>query len=295
MQASSTAVRLQFAVDLSYEVAEPGADFVFNLHAAHTRHQTVCREQMEISQPVRTEVYADPATANRYLRLSAQAGVLALSYSAVVELHHHCALPEQVPEVPVPDLPAPVLSSIYPSRYCQSDSLGALAMAEFGLLPRGYSRVLAIQDWVRRRVRFQSATTTSATSALDTLAQGVGVCRDFAHVMIALCRALSIPARFTTGIDFGADPSIGPPDFHAYVEVYLGHRWYIFDPAGTAIPMGFVRLGTGRDASDVSFATIFGDVLTGPPLIRVEALQDPSGRWQLPQHTFWALSTDPGP
>lgn len=295
MQASPTAVRLQFAIDLSYEVAPPGADFVFNVHAAHTRHQTVYSEQMQISQPLRTEVYADPVTANRYLRLTAQPGLLALSYNAVVELHHHSALPEQVPEVPVAELPAPVLNSIYPSRYCQSDGLGALATAEFGSLPRGYRRVLAIQEWVRRRVRFQSATTTSATSALDTLAQGVGVCRDFAHVMIALCRALSIPARFTTGIDYGADPVLGPPDFHAYVEVYLGHRWYIFDPSGTAIPMGFVRFGTGRDASDVSFATIFGGVRTGPPMIRVQALSDPSGRWLRPQHTNMALSTDPGP
>ena len=86
------------------------------------------------------------------------------------------------------------------------------------------------------------------------------MCRDFAHLMIALCRAVNIPARFATGTDYGADPALGPPDFHAYVEVYLGDRWYIFDPSGTAIPMGFVRFGTGRDAADVAFATIFGGV-----------------------------------
>ncbi|MFX8731703.1 transglutaminase-like domain-containing protein, partial [Acinetobacter baumannii] len=76
---------------------------------------------------------------------------------------------------------------------------------------------------------------------LDTIQSGRGVCRDFAHLMIALCRALSIPARFATGIDYGADPVLGPTDFHAYVEVYLSGGWYIFDPSGTAIPMGFVR------------------------------------------------------
>ncbi len=78
--------------------------------------------------------------------------------------------------------------------------------------------------------------------------------------MIALCRALSIPARFVTGTDYGSDPALGPPDFHAYVEVYLSDRWYLFDPSGTAIPMGLVRFGTGRDAADVAFATIFGSV-----------------------------------
>ncbi len=101
------------------------------------------------------------------------------------------------------------------------------------------------------------------------------MCRDFAHLMIALCRALSIPARFTTGTDYGADPALGPPDFHAYVEVYLGRRWYIFDPSGTSIPMGFVRFGTGRDASDVAFATIFGNVVTHAPVVSGTAVVDP--------------------
>ncbi len=89
----------------------------------------------------------------------------------------------------------------------------------------------AIQNWVREHVTFVSNSTDSSTSAVDTLIEQVGVCRDFAHLMIALCRALSIPARFVTGTDYGADPALGPPDFHAYVEVYLNDRWYLFDPS----------------------------------------------------------------
>src|SRR5256885_910365 len=96
--------------------------------------------------------------------------------------------------------------------------------------------------------------------------------------MIALCRAINIPASFTTGIDYGADPALGPTDFHAYVEVYLGDRWYLFDPSGTAIPMGFVRLGTGRDAADVPFATIFGTVTSSAPHIAIEAIAGVDGR-----------------
>jgi transglutaminase-like putative cysteine protease len=110
--------------------------------------------------------------------------------------------------------------------------------------------------------------------------------------MIALCRALSIPARFATGIDFGADPVLGPTDFHAYVEVFLGNRWYMFDPSGTAIPMGFVRFGTGRDAADVSFATIFGPVMTQAPRIQVAALSNMGGTWEQPRHRIEAISTD---
>ncbi len=122
----------------------------------------------------------------------------------------------------------------------------------------------------------------------------VGVCRDFAHLMIALCRAVNIPARFATGTDYGADPALGPPDFQAYVEVYLGDRWYIFDPSGTAIPMGFVRFGTGRDAADVAFATIFGGVRSRAPLIRALAAEDASQGIVPPHHCTEALSTDSG-
>ena len=285
-------VRIELSIDLQYDVAPPGADFVFNIHCAHTRSQILYREQLQISQQVLPQIFTDPVTLNRYLRLNAWPGPLTVSYAAVVDLHHHLAQPDQIAEVPVSRLPPEVLSYIYPSRYCQSDRLGPLVMAEFGALPQGYGRVVAIQDWVRRRVRFESNTTNSNTSALDTLNEGRGVCRDFAHLMIALCRALNIPARFATGIDFGSDPILGPTDFHAYVEVFLGGRWYIFDPSNTAIPMGFVRFGTGRDAADVSFATIFGSVQSPAPRIQVKALQDPLNQWEIPWRRPEAISTD---
>jgi transglutaminase-like putative cysteine protease len=110
--------------------------------------------------------------------------------------------------------------------------------------------------------------------------------------MIALCRAVNIPARFATGIDYGADPILGPTDFHAYVEAFLGDRWYIFDPSGVAIPMGFVRIGTGRDAADTAFATIFGGVRGSAPLMQIEAIPDSNGTLVVPQHVPYALSTD---
>ena len=120
-------------------------------------------------------------------------------------------------------------------------------------MPMGYARVQAICNWVNRHVAFTSNTSNSMTSAVDTLVERVGVCRDFAHLMIALCRAINIPARFVTGTDYGCPAGYGPPDFHAYVEVYLANRWYIFDPTGLTIPMGLMRFGTGRDAADVAF------------------------------------------
>lgn len=285
-------IRLRLALELDYDVAEPGCDFIFSIHAAHTERQHVIQEELTLSQDVKPRVETDPTTRNRYLRVKALPGPLRLAYGATVDLSHHVAEPAQIGEVPVARLPAQVLSYIYPSRYCQSDRLHRLAMREFGQQWQGYSRVQAIRDWVLQRTTFSSNTSNSNTSAIDTLLETVGVCRDFAHLMIALCRAINIPARFTTGIDYGADPALGPTDFHAYVEAYLGDRWYLFDPSGTAIPMGFVRIGTGRDAADVAFATIFGTVTSSAPRIAIEAMAGPDGRLVMPRHCTEALSTD---
>lgn len=285
-------VRLKLVLELNYEIFSNPADFIFNIHAAKTEHQTVQEENLFISQPVRSHVHTVAASCNRYLRFSAQPGPLQVRYSATVDIAHHIGLAGDLPEVPVAELPPEALGYVYPSRYCQSDRLGRLASREFGNLPRGYSRVQAIRDWVNHRIAFMSNSSDANTSATDTLISQAGVCRDFAHLMIALCRAVNIPARFTTGIDFGADPALGPTDFHAYVEAYIGDRWYMFDPSGTAIPMGFVRFGTGRDAADVSFATIFGSLSSQAPVIRVEAVDDRASGFIMPYHRAEALSTD---
>ncbi|MCC6509159.1 MAG: transglutaminase family protein [Pirellulaceae bacterium] len=285
-------IRMQLDLELNYEVAAPGCDFIFNLHAAHTACQRVYDEKLSLSQSVTPEVFSDGNSGNRYARLRAQAGLLHVRYQATVEVQHHMAAPETIGEVPVSRMPVSVLNYIYPSRYCESDRLSKLAIRQFGKMWQGYTRVQAIQKWVQEHVSFASNTTNSNTSAVDTIISQVGVCRDFAHLMIALCRALSIPARFVTGTDYGADPALGPPDFHAYVEVFLGDRWYLFDPSGTAIPMGLVRVGTGRDAADVSFATIFGTVKSTAPKIFAQATTDGRSDLVLPYHCREALSTD---
>lgn len=285
-------IRIELQIELNYQIDSQGADFVFNIHVAQTASQTVSGEVLALSQSIEPHIHVDPLTGNRYMRLRAEPGPLTVSYQATVDLVHHWADPAQLAEVPVHRLPPEVMGYIYPSRYCQSDRLIRLATREFGAMWQGHSRVQAIRDWVLSHVAFTSNSSNSSTSAVDTVIERAGICRDFAHLMIALCRAINIPARFVTGTDYGADPVLGPPDFHAYVEVYLGDRWYIFDPSGTAIPMGLVRLGTGRDAADVAFATIFGGVLSQAPFIRATAVDDPSRNMVLPQHCKEALSTD---
>jgi len=285
-------VRLQFSIELQYDIAPPGCDFIFSIHAAHTPQQQVVREAMQFSQPLPYNLFTDPVTHTRYLRLQSPPGAFSVQYEATVDVGHHQADPAQIGEVAVANLPGEVLPYLYPSRYCQSDRLLRFAALEFGHLWQGYSRVQAIRDWVVERVTFRSNSSDGNTSAVDTLVEKVGVCRDFTHLMIALCRALNIPARFATGIDYGANPVLGPPDFHAYVEAYLGDRWYLFDASGVAIPMGFVRLGTGRDAADTAFATIFGGVAGSAPRIHIQAVPNAQGTLVVPSHVPFALSTD---
>ncbi len=284
-------IRLNFSVTLNYEIFDHASDFIFNIHAAPTEHQIIVSENLFVSQPVATTLYIAPETGSRYLRLQAKNGPLTVRYEAVVDIDHFVAAPDDLHEMPIAEVPSDALIYIYPSRYCQSDRLYKLAGREFGGLPRGHARVAAIQTWIRQRTAFTSNTSNASTSAADTIIEQVGVCRDFAHLMIALCRASNIPARFVTGIDYGANPRLGPMDFHAYVEVMLSGRWYLFDPSGVSPPMGLVRMGTGRDAADVSFATVFGAIRSEPPAITIEAVVDPEQGLLLPWHSDQALSS----
>ena len=130
-----------------------------------------------------------------------------------------------------------------------------MAQRTFGQVPRGYGRVQAIVDWIREHIHYQVGQSNITTTARDVLANRVGVCRDFAHVGITMCRALNIPARFVVGYVEFEQP---PPDFHAIFEVYLGGRWILFDPTGLAPVENVVRIASGPDAMDVAFATIYG-------------------------------------
>ena len=263
-------IRFDLSIQLDYTVLTP-SDFVFIIQPTNTAYQRVTWERL-VTEPnvnVSEELHGNPAS--RHLRLRAEPGQFTLKYEAIVDLVHHFALPSDIKEVPIADLPASVLQYIYPSRYCQSDRMVQTAIQEFGHMEPGYERVEAIRNWVKSRTKFQIGSSHASTSALDTFECGSGVCRDFAHLMVTMCRALNIPSRIATGIDYGADPSLGPTDFHCYVECYLGDRWYLFDPTGISPRMGLLRIGTGRDASEVAFSTIFGTVQWGMPKISIRA------------------------
>jgi len=265
-------VRIDYRVELSYVVQAP-ADFVFLIHPARTAQQQVVTESLTLAPDRPVTVDFDPVTCNRPLKTHADPGGLAVTLHAIVEIEHRLADPATVRATRPSRLPTAALRYLVASRYCQTDQVQALAWREFGHHRRGYAQVQAVVDWVRGRTRFQPGSSGTATSALETLEHRAGVCRDFAHLTIALVRALNYPARFTTAVDYGADASLGPPDFHAYVEVFLD-RWYVFDPTGISPTTGLIRIATGRDAADVSFATIFGPVQAGIPRVSFDAIED---------------------
>jgi transglutaminase-like putative cysteine protease len=253
----NTQIRFEINCALGYKVNGP-SDFLFNIEVAQTPHQTALASHYSVSNAHNIESFKTKDLHNRFIRFSASSGYVNLDYTASVLVNHHWAAPTMLQEHAIADLPQETLPYLLPSRYCESDKLFHFANAHFGQLPRGYQRVQAIADWVYANVRFMPGMSNAMTSASDTLAAGVGVCRDFAHLTIALLRSLNIPARFVAGYDYGADPALGPTDFHAYVEAFIGNRWFIFDSTRICPRNGLVRIGTGFDAADVAFATIFG-------------------------------------
>jgi len=234
--------------------------FVFNVEAATFRGQFVQHDQLSLDPDLAVERWTLPGTGNRYLRVIAQPGDLHLRYEAEVILEPLLETPEAVAEVHAAKLPFEVMAYLYPSRYCQADKLVRFAHSTFGQLTAGYHRVNGICNWIRDNVEYQSGVSDALTSAFDTVTERAGVCRDFAHLAIALCRALGIPARYVSAYAW----RLAPPDFHAVIEAYLqgptGSGWYLFDPTRMSAPDGLVRIGAGRDAADVAFCSPYGDV-----------------------------------
>jgi transglutaminase-like putative cysteine protease len=243
--------------EIEYDVTQQSL-FVFNLGVPTTSAQVVRAESITAQPNAIIDEFADAGRINRFFRLDVPPGRLNMRYLATVDLEQ----PEinlDAPETPLALLPGEILQYVRASKYCEADRLFALACREFGQLPGGYRRVQAICKWIRDNIAYEVGTSSPLTTARDVLANRAGVCRDFSHLAIALCRALNIPARFVTGYARYSDP---PPDFHAVFEVYLGDRWYLFDPTELSPLDEIVRIGTGSDAGEVAFATFFGAART---------------------------------
>jgi transglutaminase-like putative cysteine protease len=245
--------------------------FCFNIEAAFTPQQRILSEAVAVSPQIALHQYSDANNGNRFIRFDAQAGPLQVQYQATVELQPQQAV-EGLQEVQVSEVPDDVLRYMMPSRYCESDVMSRSAQQMFGRMAPGYQRVKAVTEWVRDNIMYLPGSTTSTTTAQEVFVLRAGVCRDFAHLGITMCRALNIPARLVVGYVYFDEP---PQDFHAIFEAWLGGRWVPFDPSGMAPVDRLVRIGTGRDAKDVAFATIFGPAMMSSKEVAVQESDTP--------------------
>ncbi len=239
-------------------------------------------DKLMTEPPLATDSYLD-SFGNRCTRLVAPAGQLRLYASTIISTSNEPdAVNPAARECPVGELPHDVLIYLLNSRYCEVDRFSNIAYELFSHTTPGWARVQAICEWVHNKVAFNYQQARPTKTALDVYTERVGVCRDFQHLAITLCRALNIPARYATGYlgDIGVPAAPFPMDFSAWFEVYLDDRWWTFDARHNQPRIGRVLMAVGRDASDVALSTSFGsanlakfEVVTDevPELLRISA------------------------
>jgi transglutaminase-like putative cysteine protease len=256
---------------LDYEVAAP-AHLLLNIEAARSGAQAVISEELVVEPAVEMQAFCDEGSGNRFIRLDAAPGPLKIRYKASVQ-RSQVDVPADLSEVPVSEVPNEILHYLMPTRYCESDLMSRCAQQLFGDLPQGIGRVQAVADWIHDSITYEPGSSDSTTTAREVFVERAGVCRDFAHLGITFCRALNIPARLVVGYVWFDEP---PQDFHAVFEAWLGGQWVLFDATRMAPVDRLVRVGTGRDAKDVAFCTIFGPVTMTGKTLTVRELQDES-------------------
>lgn len=249
-------MKFNLSAELNYTTFEPCV-ILLNVHAARGRQQIVEENLIVSGDQHFTEIASFPDK-NRLIRINTNsAGEIHCSYTATVDNYFEAVDCEYAGEAGVRQLHPEVITYLNPSRFCQSDKLFRLATHQFGKIENDFYKVLAVTDWIYTNVEYLSGSTNSETSAYDTVTQQVGVCRDFAHLGIALCRALTIPARYCAVYAY----QLVQQDFHACFEAYIAGRWIIFDATRLAPLNGLVRIAVGRDAADTAVASLFGNLI----------------------------------
>jgi transglutaminase-like putative cysteine protease len=245
-------MRLSIEAYLDYQLSGP-ADLLFALEAAQLPDQVLVTDNLLVGgvDPM-TPVAAEESLGRR--TWARGSGRITARYTATLDVHRPAPRLQGLYVGEKSRLPASVVQYLFPSRYCEADRFQQFVHRQFGHLGDG-DKAAAIAGWIRDRLEYAPGSSDSSTSAADTFIARRGVCRDFAHLMIAMARAADIPARMVGAYAWRLDPQ----DFHAVVEVWLGGAWHLVDPTGLAPCDGIVRIGVGRDATDISFLTVFGE------------------------------------
>ncbi|MGA3169546.1 MAG: transglutaminase family protein [Chthoniobacteraceae bacterium] len=234
---------------------------VFVIRPRLDENHLATSEQLVVSPGLALQEFQD-VHGNTACRTTLAPGLNTVVHDALVLV---ASAPEEMPVheqvTPIGELPAEILRYVLPSRYCDSDKLLEFAWDHFGQIENGYRRVQAICDWVHTNIQYRFGSGRPDLSASDIIGRRYGVCRDFAHCVIALCRTFNLPARYVTGHlpDIGYVDSGSPGDFHAYCEVYLGRKWWTFDARFNRPRIGRIKMSHGLDAVDGAFGTIYGE------------------------------------
>lgn len=248
-------MKFKVSCQLEYNLNDP-ATFLFAMKCLQTGGQTILSESMTTTPEVNIEDFHITSGMNRFSRIrTVNPGVLAIHYQAETEVSTHIVQLANMRADPTAEMNPEGIPFLFPSRYCQSDIMRQQANDLFGNIQGKYLIAATVSEWISNNISYVSGSSGETSSAVDTMNDRTGVCRDFAHLGIALCRALNVPARYATVYAY----QLQPPDFHACFEVFIDGWWYLFDPTNLAPLNGLVRIATGRDAADAAVCTIFGD------------------------------------
>jgi transglutaminase-like putative cysteine protease len=282
---------LGMSVSLQCELASPG-DITLLVLPAITTQQRVDGESLSLSHGARARVTNGPY-GQRLLHVKAHGrGTLMIDYSARVVVEHHLAPAASLGEADHRDLPCDVRPFVKESVLCPVDPLIRLARSTIGAMPPGYARVATLCACLRERTRFDPDQSGMRKSVLDTLVDRSGASEHFAHLAIALCRALLIPARLVSVTGQDVPPAAPGTGLHHCIEVFMDGRWYLLDPSGRSSPMGLIRIGTGRDGLDIP--AVSGPEPQGRSDCRFRITGLPGSRLACPDEPAQAVSTARG-
>ena len=261
---------LSIDVRLDYAVPHP-ADVLLQIEAAAMADQTLVEQSLTITA-------ANPIRAVEGLEAIGQRTWVRAERSLIADYHAVVAIDRVTPPLatlgatPVADVPGEIVHYLLPSRYCPSERFVHVVQRRFAGLSGG-ALAAALAEWVAERLVYDGSASDGRTGALETFAEGRGVCRDYAHLLIALARAAEIPARCVAAYA----PGVDPPDFHAVAELWLDGAWRLIDATGMAHADEIARVAVGRDATDVAFMTIFGNATMRDQSVSVTRLPERSG------------------
>jgi transglutaminase-like putative cysteine protease len=271
-------MKIRYGFDIALNLAQPTT--ILTLMDVHSDVRCGIAEESELElAPIMAAQRFVDNNGNVVRRLSAPAGITSLRLQGIFHTDGREDEVDTAAEAAsVSDLPPDTLPFLRPSRYCETDLLSDFAWANFGAVTGGWAKVQAICDFVHQRLRFSYPEARPTRTANEALTEGVGVCRDFTHLAVALCRCLNIPARYCNGYlgDIGVPPDPAPMDFNAWFEVFLGGRWFTFDARHNQPRIGRILIARGRDAADIPMIASFGSHWLTRFTVVTEEIKEPA-------------------